>query len=345
MGVTLRYCDLCGLKLGPEELRDPGILKIQNKIFCSTCKPKVVTKIQQQRAKKKAAAEAQAEAGPSGKAPVPRRAPGKAPQRAARAPLSAPSRTRGRAPVRKKRRDIAGRPVARRPLQHPVEGRGEARTRKKFPIQEAPQEEGEGFHIERRSNALLYSILSLVGVAAVIGFYVLLKPAPPPPEPKPVAKKEAPTKNRKEQESERSLSEAIEFFEKNPEKFEEARERFAFIARFYVGMPASKQAVERAAEVLEACRTKVKVTWASLKLTTENLMKNGEFESAYEQVREVPDYFEGYGGKDFHMEIKNLQSFAEVQKEANRRLQELRGKALSYAKQKNTVIAIEVLKA
>ena len=56
MGVSLRYCDGCGGKLVSEQLESDEVLKIKDKVFCPTCKPKVIQQIKAHRAQQSAAA-------------------------------------------------------------------------------------------------------------------------------------------------------------------------------------------------------------------------------------------------------------------------------------------------
>lgn len=136
MGVTLRYCDHCGNKMGPDQLESDQVLAIKDKIFCPQCKPKVIAAIEKRKqaaAGQQAAPAAEAAAPPAPKAkaagpasgrkvPAPRKAPVKGARRA-------PQPGRAKAEAAKKAAPAA--PAAPPPL--PPKGDGARPTPKPTP--------------------------------------------------------------------------------------------------------------------------------------------------------------------------------------------------------------------
>ncbi|MFN0057094.1 MAG: hypothetical protein ACKVX7_01430 [Planctomycetota bacterium] len=110
----MRYCDLCGKKLGADELESPQTLKLQDKYFCGGCRPKVMERLQ---AAKQKTAPPSADVAATAKVPTAADSPART---APAKPKTAPARPAVRQPAAQTSAPQSAQKTALKPTVPPV---------------------------------------------------------------------------------------------------------------------------------------------------------------------------------------------------------------------------------
>ncbi|MFQ5653499.1 MAG: hypothetical protein ACE5GW_02065 [Planctomycetota bacterium] len=413
MGVTLRYCDLCGKKIEAGDVAGAGTLKIKDKLFCGGCRPKVLARIEERkraaaggedgpsqgsggeprrprapvRGRGGGAAGEQKGAPPRGRrAPTRRKgragqvkrgegprvpaAPSPQPDRQQAPPPAAAAAGRGRRPggARSPRKAREGAAAGRATPAAPADPRQRRRPRRPSPARkgggappplpgkDAPgaadagglaHGEPQAFLQEKRSNAPLYTILGVIGIASAIGLIWLINQ--PGREVRDSSKETvrvtAPKEDPRKKESEEAYQAVLHYIDANPGDYLEGYNRLVVVAKAYDGYPASDQAAEVAHGILDKWRAEVQTLLGEIESGVARLLEEEKIMEAFALVEEEPKLLVDFAEKRIDREFNNLRKTVESEKEALKRFEELKVKAIGYAKDGYTDIALEILNA
>ncbi len=357
MGVTLRYCDLCGNKLESANIDSPETLKIKDKIFCGACRPKVLAKLEAQ--KQKAQGTAPGSVAPQMAAPPP--AAGGSAASAPRAGSRIPARVPARVPEEAGAARAAGgaatssSPLSARRAGAPPEAaartgapaRPSFQSRSRSPKSAAPEEVGERT-VRVRAPSKMPILIAWAAIACgVIGAVVWYVNRDTPSDttttaiPVATAPKQPDTAER----ARKALDDARAYWEANPAEYRAAHDNFEKIRNTY-WTECGKEAQELRDQVMRSWKSSADAALSNKLKQLNELQDADRFVDAVEACKELEPIIVDYSGFVWP-EFAEFQKFAQEAKrqaEAHAYLAELLAKGKPYAEQDAADIAGEVLK-
>ena len=360
MGVSLRYCDGCGGKLVSEQLESDEVLRIKDKVFCPTCKPKVIQQIKAQRAQQAAAAGGGKPAPRVASAAVPGKGKGTAPARGAGTRRAAPGR-RG-APAGRRRAGAGaeagngagagaapGRTTARKGRGAPPKGRRPGGSGAAAAAEDSPELEGpQGFQMKKRSNAIPITaaiVLGLGGIAAIA--FIFMQPDKEP-EKITVKKVEAPKIDDDLERSKSTLANAKKYRADHPEKFLEAWIRFKQIGAFktFEKYLAGPEALQLADQLQKDWKAEANRRFSAIEARVAGLIAQNDYVEAAAAAEEIDPVIDSYR-RNFHWmpstELTVLRMDCAKLVEGKEYLEELVRKATKYAARNEGDIAEAIM--
>lgn len=227
---------------------------------------------------------------------------------------------------------------------------GGALPKRVAPRQEFDEEplgvEEQGFRVQKRSNAPVIIIVSVLAVVGVVVIAMMLGKSPDTDNTPEVAQEE-PEESEYEKQAKRGkrdLDKTLRWIEDNPEKYADGISMLRSLRQRYAAhKDILDKAKSKADELDSDARAAASAEWDRIRTSLDRYHEKDEFDKAAALFAEVPDVLASFGGDEAQQEFITLRKEARRNQKVNRYLRELVGKALKYSEKGYVDIAKEIL--